>query len=160
MSWAYTCSYPHNLESAFLLLIDLILLKWELFFSHHMVLSLYHKNHIELKWKRKQWNWGNVASICFFTPPLPSVVIDIGGLVLRSQTSLLQMSFLSAEKTAEAVEMELVVCRCMREWDYLSVMSALLNTITPHRSERSEKDILPAQLCVELCVIWNYMRAF
>lgn len=50
--------------------------------------------------------------------------------------SLLEMSFLSAQKTAEAVEMELVVCRCMREWDYPGVMSALLNTITLRRSER------------------------
>lgn len=53
--------------------------------------------------------------------------------------------------------MELVVCRCMRERDYLTVMSALLNTITPYRSERgSEEDILPARACVELCVIWDY----
>lgn len=57
-------------------------------------------------------------------------------------TSLLEIGFfLSARKTAEAVEMELVVCRCMRERDYLGVMSALLNTITPYRSERDLRRI-------------------
>lgn len=68
--------------------------------------------------------------------------------------SLLEMSFffLSAQKTAEAVEMELVVCRCMREWDYPGVMSALLNTITLLRSERDPKRIYCLPSWVWRCV--------
>lgn len=71
------------------------------------------------------------------------------------RTSLLEMSFfffLSAKKTAEAVETELVVCQCMREQDYLTVMSALLNTITPYRSERD-----PRRICCLLKRVWKCM---
>lgn len=73
-------------------------------------------------------------------PSPPSPVIDIGGLILRLEFSFWNelfffILFFCEKKTAEAVEMELVVCRCMREQDYLGVMSALLNTITPYRSE-------------------------
>lgn len=69
----------------------------------------------------------------------------------------LEMSFRSTEKTAEAVEMELVVCRCMREWDYPSIMSALLNTITLYRSERDLKRIYCLLICVCVCENWDYM---
>lgn len=121
------------------------------FFPHHMLLSLYNKNHIGLKWKRKHGIWGNVASISFFSPSAIS-----GNWYLRPhfapRPSLLEMSFLSAQKTAEAVEMELVVCRCMREWDYPGVMSALLNTITLHRSERDPRRIY----CLLNCV-WRWV---
>lgn len=64
------------------------------------------------------------------------------------QPPFVEMSFWSAEKTAEAVEMELVVCRCMREWDYPSVMSALLNTITLYRSDRDLERIYCLLICV------------
>lgn len=66
------------------------------------------------------------------------------------------MSFWSGEKTAEAVEMELGMCRCMREWDYPSIMSALLNTITLYRSGiwnlRNLKRIYSQFICVLKCV--------
>lgn len=89
--------------------------------------------------------------------PPPSVVIDIGGLILHLGLLFLKWAFfffffLSAKKTAEAVEMELVVCRCMRERDYLTVMSALLNTITPYRSARD-----PRRICCLLKRVWKCM---
>lgn len=69
----------------------------------------------------------------------------------------LEMSFWSTEKTAEAMEMELVVCRCMQEWDYPSVMSALLNTITLYRSERDPKGYTACSyMCGNLCKLELY----
>lgn len=65
----------------------------------------------------------------------------------------LKMGLCRAEKTAEVVEMELVVCLCMRKRDYPSVMSALLNTIILYRSGNwNLKGIdFSFHVCIGLC---------
>lgn len=61
----------------------LIFVQSELMFffpCRRVPLSLRNKNHIGPEWKKKGF-WGNVASISSFSP-LPSLVIDIWGLIL------------------------------------------------------------------------------
>lgn len=101
------------------------------------------------------------------------LVIDIWGFILRSGFffSSYEMRFWirekrrekKKEKTAETMEMELVVWRRMREWDYPGIMSALLNTITLYRSERDLWRIYFQFIC--LCKLglyankWKFLSA-
>lgn len=102
------------------------------------------------------------------------LVIDIWGFILRSRSFFFfflwnevldqrEEKRKKKEETAETVEMELVVWRRMREWDYPGIMSALLNTITLYRSERDLWRIYFQFIC--LCKLglyankWKFLSA-
>lgn len=56
--------------------------------------------------------------------------------------------------------MELVVCRCMSEWDYPSVMSTLLKTFILYRSGNWKlKRIYSLLVSVQVCVPWENCMA-